>query len=79
VDDEWHTVRAHMATLSGYSAHKGRDELVSFVEESADTLEKVLVCLGEPRSALFLTQRLREFLGVDAVAPAEGESFSFPM
>jgi metallo-beta-lactamase family protein len=79
IDGQWHKVRAHMATLTGYSAHKDRDALVAFVEEAHETLEKVLVCLGEPRSELFLTQRLREFLGVDAVAPAEGESFTFAM
>lgn len=70
--DEVH-VRAHTGTLSGYSAHKDRDMLVEFVAEAQDSLEEVFVVMGEPKTALFLTQRLREFLDVRAQAPAYGD------
>ncbi len=75
IDNEWVRVRAHVEQLHGYSAHKDMDGIISFVEQSADTLEKVFVVMGEPHSSLFLTQRLRDFLDVDAVAPASGQSF----
>ena len=32
-------------------------------------LKKVFVAMGEPKSSSFLTQRLRDYLGVDAVVP----------
>ncbi|MBI4068068.1 MBL fold metallo-hydrolase [Candidatus Kaiserbacteria bacterium] len=76
IDGEWVHVHARTAQLHGYSAHKDRDGLIAFVELTAKTLERVFVVMGEPRSALFLTQRLRDFLDVDAIAPDAGESFT---
>ncbi len=66
-------VRAHVETISGYSSHKDSDHLIEFVETSSATLKKVFVVMGEPRSALFLVQRLRDYLGVNAVHPEAGE------
>jgi len=67
-------VRAHKATIRGFSAHKDRDGLIDFVENTADSLKQVFVAMGEPKSSLFLVQRLRDFLGVDAIAPEVGDS-----
>ncbi len=67
-------VRAKVNSISGFSAHKDGSNLVDFVSDSADTLKQVFVCMGEPRSSLFLVQRLREFLGVNAIAPEQGQS-----
>ena len=66
-------VNAKIVTISGYSAHKDSDALVEFVSESKDKIKKVFVVMGEPKSALFLVQRLRDYLGVNAVAPSAGE------
>ena len=74
IDGDWVKVRARVSELSGYSAHKDRDALISFVETAQATLKKVFVVMGEPKAALFLTQRLRDFLGVDATAPAKENS-----
>jgi metallo-beta-lactamase family protein len=67
-------VNARVATISGYSAHKDSDGLFGFVKESAGTLKRVFVVMGEPKSALFLVQRLRDYLGLRAEAPAPGQS-----
>lgn len=67
-------VRAEVEAISGYSSHKDSSELVSFVEDAADRLERVFVVMGEPKAALFLVQRLREYIGVDAAHPEEGAS-----
>ncbi|MSR78559.1 MAG: MBL fold metallo-hydrolase [Candidatus Taylorbacteria bacterium] len=67
------SVRAHIETISGYSSHKDSDHLVAFVEPSAKKLKKVFVVMGEPKSALFLVQRLRDYVGVNAVHPELGE------
>ena len=76
IDGEWIRVRARIAQLHGYSAHKDRDGLIAFVEKTAGRVQRVFVAMGEPRSALFLTQRLRDFLGVSAIAPDAGETFT---
>ncbi len=67
-------VRARKATIRGFSAHKDRDGLISVVESTADSLKEVFVAMGEPKSSLFLVQRLRDFLGVNAQAPEAGDS-----
>jgi len=70
-------VRAHVVTISGYSGHKDSDGLVGFVEDTSDKLKKVFVVMGEPKSSMFLVQKLRDNLGVDAYAPERGDSISF--
>jgi metallo-beta-lactamase family protein len=67
-------VRAKIVAVSGYSAHKDSDGLFEFVRGTADTLKKVFVTMGEPKSSLFLVQRLRDYLGLDAEAPGLGQS-----
>lgn len=68
-------VNAKIEQIGGYSAHKDSDELLEFVAHTADTLKKVFVVMGEPKSSMFLTQRIRDYLGVDAVAPSIGSTF----
>src|SRR3989338_2568005 len=72
------TVRAHIVTISGYSGHKDSDGLLSFVEDTQDTLKKVFVVMGEPKSSMFLVQKLRDNLGLEAYAPEQGDSVSLP-
>lgn len=66
-------VKAQIRTIRGYSGHADRDGLMNVVEKSADTLKGVYVAMGEERSSLFLVQRLRDYLGVNAIAPKEGD------
>ena len=67
-------VRAKIARIRGYSGHADRDQLVEFVSNGCDKAKQVFVAMGEERSALFLVQRLRDYLGVKAVAPSLNES-----
>jgi metallo-beta-lactamase family protein len=67
-------VKAKIASIRGYSGHADRDQLVEFVEKGGENAKKVFVTMGEERASLFLVQRLRDYLGVNAVAPHEGES-----
>ncbi len=68
-------VRAIVENIEGFSCHPDMNELYDFVKNTADTVKKIFVVQGEPRSSLFFTQRLRDFLGVNAVAPKFGNSF----
>jgi metallo-beta-lactamase family protein len=72
-------IKATVATISGYSAHKDSDGLVEFVSKSADRLQQVFVCMGETKSSLFLVQRIRDYLGVKATAPDVDESVILDM
>jgi metallo-beta-lactamase family protein len=67
-------VKATIGSLSGYSGHKDRDGLLQFVEQAGESLQKVFVAMGEPKSELFLSQRIYDFLGVEAHVPSAGET-----
>ena len=69
-------VRAHVVMISGYSGHKDSDGLLGFVENMQDVVKKIFVVMGEPRSSMFLVQKLRDNLGVDASAPDRGDVVS---
>ena len=66
-------IRARVEHIDGYSSHKDSDHLLEFVEKTADSVQKVFVAMGEPKSSMFLVQRLRDYLGISAFAPNEGE------
>lgn len=68
-------VRARIEMISGYSSHKDSDCLLDMVAEASETLKKVFVVMGEPEASLYLVQRLRDYLGVDAIYPERGRSY----
>ena len=43
---------------------------MEFVEGGKDTLKKIFVTIGEPKSSMFLAQRIRDYLGLDAIVPS---------
>jgi len=67
-------VRAHIETISGFSAHKDSDHLAEFVEPIVDTVDKIFLAMGEPKSSMFLAQRLRDYFEVNAVVPKVGDT-----
>lgn len=73
-------IKAKVQTISGYSAHKDCDHLIEFISHSAENkLKKVFVAMGETKASLFLVQRIRDYLGVDAVAPGQDEEVILDM
>jgi metallo-beta-lactamase family protein len=74
IEGEKVRVQATIKSLSGYSGHADRDQLLSFVEGAGDTLQKVFVVMGEPKASSFLAQRIKEYLGVEALTPAKDDS-----
>lgn len=69
IDKERVKVKAQIATIRGYSGHADRNQLIDFVNEGCADAKQVFVTMGEERASLFLTQRLRDYLGVNAIAP----------
>lgn len=76
IDGQEVKVRARIETIRGYSGHADRDQLIDFVAHTSGSLKRVFVAMGEERSSLFLVQRLRDYLGVDAVVPSPGDVIS---
>ena len=72
--DQEVSVCADIQIITGYSSHKDSDHLIEFVEKTASTVKKVFVAMGEPKASMFLVQRLRDYLGVDAVYPKLNET-----
>jgi len=69
-------VKADVKQILSYSSHKDSDHLVEFVEKSnSDKLKKVFVVMGEMNAGLFLVQKIRDNLDINAVYPLEGQSF----
>ena len=66
-------VKARIIKIGGYSGHRDSEGLVSFVHEAMEGLEKVFVVMGEPKASLFLAQRLRDYVGVNAMVPKKSE------
>jgi len=74
ISGEYVNIKAHVVTISGYSGHKDSDGLLNFVENMQDSVKKVFAVMGEPKSAMFLVQKLRDNLGIEAYAPEAGDS-----
>jgi metallo-beta-lactamase family protein len=72
-------VRARIEKIDGFSAHKGSDDLVEFASKSAETLKKVFVTMGEPKSSMFLAERLHDELGLNAIVPKRGEKYELDL
>jgi metallo-beta-lactamase family protein len=66
-------LRARVVNIHGFSAHKDSENLVRFVESTKESLKKVIVVLGEPKSAFFLGQRIHEEYDVPVVVPERGD------
>jgi metallo-beta-lactamase family protein len=75
IDGDKVRVHAQIDTLSGFSGHADRDQLLNFVEDAGEKITRVFVTMGEPKASAFLAQRIRDFLDVDAVVPEAGQSF----
>ncbi len=72
-------VKAKVLTIDGFSAHAGSDELVEFVEKNSKGLKKVFITMGEIKSSIFLAQRLKDELEVEAVVPERGKSYDLDL
>lgn len=66
-------VRARVVNIHGFSAHKDSEHLIQYVGATQETLKKVFVVLGEPKSAYFLGQRIHEAYQVPVLVPAKGD------
>lgn len=69
-------VKATVESLSGYSAHADRDNLIKFASHTSTKLNTAFIAMGEPGPASFLAQRLHDFLDVKAIVPEKGKVYT---
>lgn len=74
IHGERYPVHATIKAIGGYSAHADSNALFSFVEHTSDSLRHVYVVQGEPKSALYFAQRIKDNLGIEASVPEYGDS-----
>jgi len=73
IDGEDVRVKARVKRIRGYSGHADRDQLLGIVAGGGDATKQIFVTMGEEQSSLFLVQRLRDYLGVNAIAPSQDQ------
>ncbi len=66
-------IKARLVNIHGFSAHKDSEHLIEFVASTAPTLKKVIVVLGEPKSAYYLGQHIHETYQVPVMVPQKGD------
>lgn len=75
IDGEEIFVRAKVEVIDGYSGHKDSDNLLEFVASLGAMLRKIFVVMGEPKSSLFLSQRIHDYVGIPAIYPERGKPY----
>jgi len=65
--------RAQVETLTSWSAHADRDELLKFAEACLPRAKAIFTALGEPASQRFLAQRIHDYLGARSIVPSASE------
>jgi metallo-beta-lactamase family protein len=66
-------VRAHIATLGGFSAHADQSALVAWLSHFRKAPKHLFLVHGEPRASDALAARIKDKLGWDAYVPADRE------
>ena len=62
-------VKAKIESILGYSSHKDSDHLIQFVNTAGYTVKKIFIVMGEPKASLFLVQKIRDNLDLNAIYP----------
>ena len=73
IDGKWVRIHARIESIQGYSGHKDSNNLIDYVANSANTLEKVFVAMGEYPSAQFLAHKIKEKYKIEAIVPRKGD------
>ena len=73
INNEEVTVRATIETITGYSSRMDGEHLLAFAGKDAEAAERIFVVMGEPKSALFLAQRIQDNFNIKTSVPEIGE------
>lgn len=68
-------VKAEVLNIRAFSSHKDSDNLLDFVSKCQKTVKKIFVVMGEPKASLFLAQKIKDNLELDAIYPEKGKVY----
>src|SRR5690606_13422156 len=74
IHGEWHSVRASVTQLEGFSAHADADELMAWLAAIKRPPSQVWVTHGEPQAADALRLRIKETFGWKVRVPEHLET-----
>ncbi len=74
IHGEWIPVRAHVARVSGLSAHADADELMLWLSRREKEPEQVVLIHGEERAQEAFAERIKDEFGWDSVIPEIGDT-----
>jgi len=66
-------VRAHVRSISSYSAHADQKGLLDWLCCLQKPIKKVFVVQGEEEPAMALAQKIKDSMGIDAQVPYLGQ------
>lgn len=73
IDGDNVRVRANVERIRGFSGHADREQLLNLVYRGEANPKQIFVTMGEEKASLHLVQRLRDYLDMPAIAPAENQ------
>jgi len=79
IEDDYVSVKSEVVSVLGYSSHKDSDGLLNFVGTGAQKLERIFVAMGEPKSSLFLAQRIYDEYDISALYPEKGKLYEIEL
>ncbi len=79
IEEDYVKVKSEIVSVLGYSSHKDSDGLLGFVGTGVDSLEKVFVAMGEPKSSLYLAQRIVDEYDISALYPEKGKMYDIEL
>ncbi|MDB5254417.1 MAG: RNA-metabolising metallo-beta-lactamase, metallo-beta-lactamase family protein [Parcubacteria group bacterium] len=79
IDGQRIDVRAKVVSIDGFSAHRDSDGLVEFVSHTAKSLKNVFITMAEPKSAMYLAQRLKDEFNLKTVLPERGVRYELDL
>ena len=74
IHGEWHSVRASVTQLEGFSGHADADELMNWLAAIKRPPKQVWIVHGEPQASDALRQRIQETFGWPVRVPEHMET-----
>lgn len=62
-------INCRVEAIGGYSAHADQPRLLKWLAPMKKNIKTVFACMGEPKEATALVEKIRETLGIDAEMP----------
>jgi len=69
-------VRSKIKAIGGYSAHPDKNGLMKWLGGFDKPIKKIFAVQGEEKQAMALVNSVQDQLGIDALVPLRGDSFS---